>query len=78
MLCVVDKNHPHDKHPYYMIRCQRRQLGKSMGILMTKYPESTILGRCDDPNAIHTWCRFKEDTLGAANSYKKPLYPARR
>ena len=27
-------------------------------------------GRCEDPNAVHSWCSFKRDILGKENYYK--------
>ena len=31
--------------------------------LRNRYSDMVILGECDDGNAVHRWCRFKEDAI---------------
>ena len=59
ILCVVEKNNPDEtgkpgRHPYYMIRCQKKALPKHLNILRDKYPNMIVKEHeCDDPNAVH-------------------------
>ena len=62
VLCFVKKNSG-DVHPYYVIRCQYRQLEKHKRWL--KLPNE-----CNDPNAIHQWNRFKREVVKKPNYYK--------
>ena len=52
VLCFIKKN-SEEVHPYYVIRCQYRQLEKYKRCLKLRYPNMEEAGRCDDPNAIH-------------------------
>ena len=67
VLCFIKKNSG-EFHPYYVIRCQYRQLEKHKQWLKLRYPNMEVLDECDDPNAIHWWNRFKRDVI------KKPNY----
>ena len=60
VLCFVDKKSD-EKHQFYVIRCQRQTMEKHKRCLRNRYPDMVILGECDDANAVHRWCRFKED-----------------
>ena len=57
-------------HPYYVIRCQYRQLEKYKKCLKRFYPNMEEAGRCDDPNAIHRWNIFKSEVIEKPNYYK--------
>ena len=76
ILCVVVKNNPDEtgkpgRHPYYMIRCQKKALSKHLNILRDKYPLMIVKEpECDDPNAVHCWNRFKTDILTKQNYYR--------
>ena len=76
ILCVVAKNNPDEtgkpgRHPYYMIRCQKKALPKHLNILRDKYPNMIVKEpECDDPNAVHCWNRFKTDILTKHNYYR--------
>ena len=52
VLCFIKKN-SEEVHPYYVIRCQYRQLEKYERCLKLRYPNMEEAVRCDDPNAIH-------------------------
>ena len=52
VLCFIKKNSK-EVHPYYVIRCQYRQLEKCKKCLKLGYPNIEEAGRCDDPNTIH-------------------------
>ena len=75
-LCVLDTNDPHERgragrHNHYMIRCQRKQLTARLNTLRVRYPDMAVREpECDDPNAVHAWCRFKDDVLGTDNFYR--------
>ena len=58
-------------YAFYMMRCQKRSKDMSIARLVRKkYPDMTVLEpACEDPNAIHQWCWFKEDVLGDENYY---------
>ena len=75
ILCVVAKNNPDEtkpgRHPYYMIRSQKKALPKHLNILRDKYPNMIVKEpECDDPNAVHCWNRFKTDILTKHNYYR--------
>jgi len=59
VLCFVDKNSD-EEHQFYAIRCQRKALGNHKRYLRKRYPEMEVLGKCEDANAIHRWCRWKK------------------
>ena len=69
VLCFIKKNNK-DVHPYYVIRCQYRQLEKYRRCLKLRYPHMEKAGRCDDPNAIHRWNIFKNKMIEKSNYYK--------
>ena len=52
VLCFIKKN-SNEVHPYYVTRCQYRQLEKYKRCLKFRYPNMEEAGRLDDPNAIH-------------------------
>ena len=69
VLCFIKKNSG-EVHPYYVIRCQYRQLEKYKKCLKLRYPNMEEAGRCDDPNAIHRWNIFKSEVIEKPNYYK--------
>ena len=69
VLCFIKKNSK-EAHPYYVIRCQYRQLEKYKKCLKLRYPNMEEAGRCDDPNAIHRWNIFKREVIEKPNCYK--------
>ena len=69
VLCFIKKN-SEEVHPYYVIRCQYRQLEKYKRCLKLRYPDMEEAGRCDDPNAIHRWNIFKSEVIEKPNYYK--------
>ena len=62
ILCFVDKRSD-KQHRFYVIRCQRKNLETHKRYLRNRYPDMAILGKCNDANAVHRWCRFKEDVI---------------
>ena len=69
VLCFIKKN-SREVHPYYVIRCQYRQLEKRKRWLKLRYPNMEVADKCDDPNAIHRWCRFNREVIKKPNYYK--------
>ena len=69
VLCFIKKNSK-EGHPYYVIRCQYRQLEKHKRWLKLRYPNMEVADECDDPNAIHRWNRFKREVIKKPNYYK--------
>ena len=69
VLCFIKKNSG-EVHPYYIIRCQYRQLEKHKRWLKLRYPNMEVADECDDPNAIHRWYRFKREVIKKPNYYK--------
>ena len=69
VLCFI-KKYSKEASPYYIIRCQYRQLGKYEKCLKLCYPSMEEVGRCDDPNAIHRWNIFKSEVIEKPNYYK--------
>ena len=69
VLCFIKKNSK-EVHQYYVIRCQYRQLGKHKRWLKLCYPNMEVAGECDDPNAIHRWCRFKREVIKSQTNTK--------
>ena len=69
VLCFIKKNSG-EVHPYYVIRCQYKQLEKYKKCLKLRYPNMEEAGRCDDPNAIHRWNIFKREVIEKPNCYK--------
>ena len=53
-----------------MMRCQKRRKGFLMARLKKEYPYMSEKGTCEDPNAVHRWCEFKEDVLGEGITIK--------
>ena len=74
VLCAFVKN-KHDEEgragdlPYYMVRCQKRNLDKQISTIMVKYPNMRIRGEYEDANAIHHWCYLKKEILGKEHSF---------
>ena len=62
VLCIIKKNSK-EAHPYYVIRCQYRQLEKYKRCLKLRYPNMEEADKCDDPNAIHRWNIFKSEVI---------------
>ena len=52
VLCFIKKNSK-EVHPYYVIRCQYRQLEKYKKFFELCYLGMEEVGRCNDPNTIH-------------------------
>jgi len=70
VLVAIEKNHPDEVHPFYMLRCQRMQVNKRLSVLRAKYPQMEVLeSECDDANAIHAWNRFKRRILTKESYY---------
>ena len=76
ILVGVQKNKPIEddakksRHAFYMMSCQKRRKGFLMASLKKEYPYISEKGTCEDPNAVHQWCGFKEDVLGEDNYYR--------
>ena len=51
VLCFIKKNSG-EVHPYYVIRCQYRQLEKHKRWLKLRYPNMEVVDKCDNPKAI--------------------------
>ena len=64
------KKNGKEAHPYYVIRCQYRQLEKYKKCLELRYPNVEEARRCDDLNAIHRWNIFKSEVIEKPNCYK--------
>ena len=69
VLCFIKKNYK-EVHPYYVIRCQYKQLEQYKKCHKLRYPSMEEADRCDDPNAIHRWNIFKSDVMEKPNCYK--------
>ena len=69
VLCFIKKN-GREVHPYDVIRCQDRQLKKHKRWLNLRYPDMEVVEKCDDPNAIHRWSRFKHEVIKKPNYYE--------
>ena len=69
VLCFIKKNSK-EVYPYYVIRCQYRQLEKHKRWLKLCYQNMEVADDCDDPNAIHRWCRFKCEVIKKPNYHK--------
>ena len=69
VLCFIKKN-SEEVHPYYVIRSQYRQLEKHKQWLKLRYPKMEVIDKCDGPNAIHLWSRFKREVIKKPNYYK--------
>ena len=69
VLCFIKKNSGKVR-PYYIIRCQYRQLEKHKRLLRLRYPSMEVADKCDDPNAVHRWNRFKREVIKKPNYYK--------
>ena len=64
------KKNSKEVHPYYIIRYQYKQLEKHKRWLKLHYPKMEVVGKCDDPNTIHRWNRFKREVIKKPNYYK--------
>ena len=69
VLIFIKKNSG-EVHPYYVIRCQYRQLEKHKQWLKLHYSSMEVADKCDDPNPIHRWNRFKCEVIKKPNYYK--------
>ena len=69
LLRFIKKNSG-DVHPYYVIQSQYRHLEKHDLWLKLRYPNMDVAHECDDPNAIHRWCRFEREVIKKPNYYK--------
>ena len=69
VLCFIKKN-SEEVHSYYVIRCQYRQLEKHKQWLKLRYPKMEVIDKCDGPNAIHLWNRFKREVIKKPDYYK--------
>ena len=69
VLCFIKKN-SREVHPYYVIRCQYKQLEKHKQWLKLRYPNMEVADKCDDSNAIHRWNWFKREVIKKPNYYK--------
>ena len=69
VLCFMKKNSG-EAHSYYIIRYQHRQLEKQKRWLKLRYPNMEVADKCDDPSAIHQWCRFKREVIKKPSYYK--------
>ena len=68
ILVLISKNRPEEagkagRHPYYMIRCQKQSRVIQISKVKNKYPNMVVRDTCEDPNAIHEWCSFKDLVL---------------
>ena len=68
-LCFIKKNSK-EVHPYYVIRCQYRQLEKYKRCLKLRYASMEEAERCGDPKTIHQWNIFKSEVIEKPNYYK--------
>ena len=69
VLCFIKKNSK-EAYPYYVIRCQYRQLEKYKRCLELCYPSMEEAASCNDPNPIHQWNIFKREVIEKPNYYK--------
>ena len=69
VLCFIKTNNG-KVHPYYVIRCQYRQLEKHKRWLKLRYPSMEVTDKCHDPIAIHRWNKFKSEVIKRPNYYK--------
>ena len=74
VLCFIKKNSG-EVHPYYIIRCQYKQLEKHKQWLRLRYPNMEVADKCDDPSAIHWWNRFKREVIKKPNYCKNYFRP---
>ena len=65
-LSFIKKN-DREVHLYYVIRCQYRPLEKHKRWLKSRYSSMEVTEKCDDPNAIHQWNRFKREVIKKPN-----------
>ena len=72
VLCFIKKNSG-EVHPYYVIRCQYRQLEKHKRWLKLCYPSIEVADKYDDLNAIYRENRFKREVIKKPNYYKNHL-----
>ena len=68
VLCFIKKNSG-EVHPYYVIQCQYRQFEKHKRWLKLRYTNMEVADKCDDPNTIHQWNRFKCEVIKKPNYY---------
>ena len=76
ILIVFQKNKPVEddiqksRHAFYMMRCQKKLKDILLARIKKEYPNIIKKGRCEDSNAVHRWCWFKEVVLGEDNYYR--------
>ena len=64
------KKNSEEVHPFHVIRCQYKQLEKHKRWLKLRYKNMEVADKCDDPNAIDRWNRFKREVIKKPNYYK--------
>ena len=69
VLCFIKKN-SREEHPYYVIQCQYSRLENHKQWLKLSYLNSRVVDKCNDPNAVHRWNRFKREVIKKPNYYK--------
>ena len=69
VLYFIKKN-CREVNPFYIIRCQYKQLEEHKQWLILCYPNMEMADKCDDPNAIHRWNRLKREVIKKPNYYK--------
>ena len=69
VLYFIKKNRG-EVHPYNIIQCQYKQLENHKRWLKLRYANMEVADKCDDPNAIHRWNRFKREVIKKTNYYK--------
>ena len=64
------KKNSGEVYPYYVIQCQYTQIEKHKRWLKLRYTNMEVADKCDDPNAIHGWNRFKREVIKKPNRYR--------
>ena len=67
---VSSKGNSEEAQPYYIIRCQHRQLEKHKRWFKLRYPNMGVADQYNDRNTIHRWCRLKPEVIKQPNYYK--------
>ena len=68
VLCFMKKN-SEEAHPYYVIRCQYKQLKKHKKWRMEIHENG--VWRIINPNGVHRWNRFKRELIKKPGCCKK-------
>ena len=74
VLCFIKKNSG-EVQPCYIVWCQYKQLEKHKQWLKLRYTNMEVADKCDNPNAIHRWNRFKREVIKEPNYYKNHFSP---